>query len=161
MSQKVVLTDNQYRLFFAAFYNDIPMMNALKQIGWDVNVKDRTNRTPLQVAASEGNVEAVLRLLASGANLANIDARGSDALDDAIREKQAAIVELLIEKALLKEQCKSFENSLFSKGFSSTIGVFNRKFQDVQITLEDTPNKKNLFALLGAAIATNSSGNAS
>lgn len=80
----------------------------------------------------------------------NIDARGSDPLDDAIREKQSAVVELLIEKALLKDQCKTFENSLFSKGFSSTIGVFNRKFSDVQITLEDTPNKKNLFLLLGA-----------
>ncbi|TNV87990.1 hypothetical protein FGO68_gene6407 [Halteria grandinella] len=159
VSRKVVLTDNQYRLFFAAHYNDITMMKALKQLGWDVNIQDRTGRTPLQIAASQGNLEALVHLLASGANLKNIDARGNDALDDAIREKQPAIVNLLVEKALVKDQCKSFENNLFSKGFSSTLGVFNRKFSDVQITLDDTPNKKLLLTLLGAKVSTNTNDN--
>lgn len=45
------------------------MMDALEQIGWDVNIKERTLRTPLHVAAGEGNVEAVNRLLSAGAKM--------------------------------------------------------------------------------------------
>lgn len=149
-SKKVVLTDNQYRLFFAAFYNDLAMLNALKYLGWDVNIEDRTRRTPLQIASSQGNIDAVMILLGAGADITAKDARGNDALDDAIREGKTSIVDTLIDRVLVRDQCKTFENSLFSKGFSSAVGVFNRKFSDVEITLQDTKNKALLLSLLGA-----------
>lgn len=64
-----------------------------------------------------------------------MDARYHDALDDAIIAGSEIIKSALIERALVKNQCGSFEDSIFSKGFSSVIGIFNRKFADVEITL--------------------------
>jgi hypothetical protein len=47
--------DDQFRLFYAAFYNDILLMQRLNIMGWIVNAYDYDGRTALGVAASEGN----------------------------------------------------------------------------------------------------------
>jgi ankyrin repeat protein len=76
-----------------------------------VNVKDYDGRTPLGVASSQGNVEAVQYLLAHGANFSikdlrcprslffahaslTIHCRGNSAYDDAKREKRDAVVKI-------------------------------------------------------------------
>lgn len=69
--------------------------------------------------------------MASGADIKYVDARGNDALDDAIRANEPLIINTLIDKALVKNQCETFEDSIFSNGFSSALGIFNRKFEDV------------------------------
>ncbi|TNV73067.1 hypothetical protein FGO68_gene16737 [Halteria grandinella] len=151
-SQRVTLTDNEYRLFFASYYNDVNMMDALEYLGWNVNVQDRTKRTPLHIAAAQGSYDAVVRLLAAGANIKYVDARGNDALDDAIKAGDHKVMSYLIENALVRNQCTSFEDNIFSKGFSSALGIFNRKFEDVEITLQNSKNKTQLLTLIGANI---------
>ena len=91
-----------------------------------------------------------MHLLAAGADIQNRDARGFDALDDAIREGKPEVINVIIDKALVRDQCKYFENGIFQKGFSSTLGVFNRKFSDVEITVQETKNKTLLLSLIGA-----------
>ena len=33
----VTVTDDQFRLYYAAFYGDVKMMENLRLLGWDVN----------------------------------------------------------------------------------------------------------------------------
>ena len=56
---------------------------------------DRDGRTPLSIAASEGNLEVVKYLIRYKANLSIRDSRNNDALADARREKRASVVEFL------------------------------------------------------------------
>lgn len=63
------MTEDQYRLMYAAYYNDIKMMISLHVRGWKVNAYDYDGRTALNVAASEGNLEATRYLLMHGASL--------------------------------------------------------------------------------------------
>jgi ankyrin repeat protein len=47
------------------------------------------------LAASEGHIEAIKYLVAHGANINHKDARGNDALADAIRENRTEAIEYL------------------------------------------------------------------
>ena len=53
------LTENEYKLFFAAFRNDYRTIGALQSVGINYNVRDKEGRTALMVAAAEGNLESV------------------------------------------------------------------------------------------------------
>lgn len=61
----------------------------------NLNDYDYDGRTPLSVAASDGNIEAVKYLVRHGANLHHRDARGNSALDDARRYKHTDVIEFL------------------------------------------------------------------
>jgi glutaminase len=82
-------------LYYSAFKNDIKSLNILKLQGWRINAYDYDGRTALGIAASEGNLEAVRFLIENGASLDHRDARGNNALDDAIREKRTLTIEWL------------------------------------------------------------------
>jgi ankyrin repeat protein len=82
------VNDDCYRLLYAAFYNDVRMMKSLHIQGWKVNAYDYDGRTALGIAASEGNIESVKYLMNHGANIYHRDAKGFNALDDAIRENR-------------------------------------------------------------------------
>lgn len=47
------------------------------------------------VAASDGNIDSVKYLVIHGANMLHKDARGNNALDDAIRENRMPVIEYL------------------------------------------------------------------
>jgi len=53
------LTDDEYRLYYAAFKNDVKNMAILNIQGWKVNAWDYDGRTALGIAASDGCLEAV------------------------------------------------------------------------------------------------------
>ncbi len=81
------LTDDQYRIFYSAFYGDLNSLKILKAQGLlKVDITDKDGRSPLSVAASEGNLEVVQYLIRNKANYAIRDARNNDALSDAKRE---------------------------------------------------------------------------
>ena len=89
------LTDEDYRLFYAAFKGDVKEMQIMKIKGWKVNAYDYDGRTALGIAASEGNQSAVQFLVENGASLTHQDARGNNALADAVREKRTQVAEYL------------------------------------------------------------------
>ena len=93
------VTDDQYRLFYAAATGEVRQMKSLHLKGWVVNSYDYDGRTALGLAASEGHVEALNYLIAHGADLTHKDSRGNDALADALRENRTEAIEAL-KKAL-------------------------------------------------------------
>ncbi|TNV87876.1 hypothetical protein FGO68_gene16169 [Halteria grandinella] len=141
---------DQYRLFYAAYYGDVAMMNNLRMLGWDVNGQDYDGRTALGIAASEGHLEAVKYLIKKGADLSLRDQRGNDPLDDAIREGRDEVVEYLINEALVRNYCHEFEDGLLKNGISQVFGVFLKKFEDLDIAIESVKNKTSLIELLSS-----------
>ena len=57
--------------------------------------QDKDGRTPISIAASEGNIEAVKYMIKYEANMAIRDARNNDALSDARRESRTNVVSYL------------------------------------------------------------------
>jgi len=70
-------------------------MKALHIKGWKVNSYDYDGRTALSLAASEGHLAAVKYLMSHGADPFHKDARGNDALADAIRENRSDVIKYL------------------------------------------------------------------
>ncbi len=67
-------------------------MKALHLKGWKINSYDYDGRTALSLAASEGHLQAVKYLVVHGADPMHKDARGNDALADAIRENRSDVI---------------------------------------------------------------------
>jgi hypothetical protein len=95
----------------------------------------------LHLASSEGQLDAVKFLVENGANIHIKDSRGSDPLDDAIRENRTDVVNYFVSlfSSRGNSSCNSFENGFFKKGIQQSIGSFNRKFSDLQIYLRVAP----------------------
>ena len=91
----MTVSDDQYRLLYAAATNDIPLMKSLYLKGWKVNSYDYDGRTALSLAASEGHVDAIKYLLAHGADPSIKDSRGNNALADAKRENRTEAIQVL------------------------------------------------------------------
>ena len=132
---------DEFRLIYAAFYGDLFMLQALINIGIGLDGQDYDARSALHLASSEGKLEAVKFLVENGANIYIKDSRGSDPLDDAMRENRTHIVNYFVSilSSRGNSSCNSFENGFFNKGIQQSIGSFNRKFSDLQIYLRVAP----------------------
>ena len=64
-------------------------------INVNINGFDYDRRSALGIAASEGHLESVKYLVAHGADTKHVDARGNNALADAIREKRQDVISYL------------------------------------------------------------------
>ena len=70
----------------------------------DVSKADYDQRTPLHIAASEGNVEIVEYLLKSGASVHVRDRNDTTPLQDAIREGHLDVIDILIRYQYFKDK---------------------------------------------------------
>lgn len=91
----MTVSDDQFRLFYAAYHGNVLQIQTLHILGWKVNAYDYDGRTALGIAASEGHLETVKYLVSHGANISHRDIRGNDALGDAKREGRNEIVAYL------------------------------------------------------------------
>lgn len=108
------ITDNEYRIFYAALEGNVLILEKLILQGVKMNAYDYDGRTALNVAASEGNLRAVKYLVAHGANIRHRDNRNNDALSDAKRENHTEVVAYLSLvanfKGAIEEKKASFTN---------------------------------------------------
>ena len=75
-------------MLYAVYYGDLTTIRILQGLKVSILFSDFDNRTPLHIAASEGNLNIVQYLLYENANVLAIDLRGNDPRADAIREKK-------------------------------------------------------------------------
>lgn len=61
------------------------------------------------MASSEGHLDVVKYLISKGADVNIKDARGNDALADAIRENRTEVMDYLLNEALILVYCLNFE----------------------------------------------------
>ena len=80
----------------AASTGDLALLRMLHESGCDVRVGDYDGRTPLHLAAAEGQVVAVSFLLAAYAEVSSRDRWGFTAIDDAIRAEHLSVAKLLV-----------------------------------------------------------------
>ncbi len=84
-------------LIYGAY--DFDKARLLVEKGADINAHSTSGMTPLLIAVSvHGNTETVRYLLEKGADAKAVDARGSDALEDAAFKGDAEMIRLLLAK---------------------------------------------------------------
>ena len=93
------VTDDHFRMLYAAYYNDVRLMKSLLVSNGKnrMNSHDYLGRTALGLAASEGHIESVRYMVVHGANVLHKDSKGNMAIDDAIREKRTIVAQYLRE----------------------------------------------------------------
>lgn len=72
-------TTNQAKVYYACFYGDLQSIRVLRALGVNFDIIDYNGRTPLHIAAIEGNEDIVTFLVACGVSVLPVDNRGVDA----------------------------------------------------------------------------------
>lgn len=80
-------------------------------------------------------------MIERGADLNQKDARGNDALMDAIRENRThtiAYLRSVINDSLIKNYCSNYADGLLKKGVAYAFGIFHKKLEDLHITVRSS-----------------------
>jgi ankyrin repeat protein len=89
--------NNDYSLHHAADKGNLEEVRALVENGTDVNLKNRSNKTPLFFAARNGNLELVKYLIENHANVNVIDKDGEKPIFYAVQSGNLEVVKYLVE----------------------------------------------------------------
>lgn len=108
---KTHLEDAGIELCRAAATGDIPYIGRLVKYGVDPNVTDYGHRTPLHVAAAEGNPQATQLLVKEGADVLAKDRHGFTPLDEARVSEDQATIQLLESEVIKQQAAEGFEES--------------------------------------------------
>ncbi|MEM8984108.1 MAG: glutaminase A [Pseudomonadota bacterium] len=95
----VVATDQTYQAIYAASVGDTNELKRLVARGHDLNTADYDGRTPLHLAAAEGQIEVVRFLMRHKVHTEPKDRWGFRPIDDAKRHKRNAVIEELSRMA--------------------------------------------------------------
>ncbi len=90
--------DGTSALHWAAYRNDLDLVNRLLAAGADVNAKNDYGSTPLSEAAVVGNVQVLRKLLSAGADVESPNGDGMTALMIIARTSNIDAAKLLIGK---------------------------------------------------------------
>jgi glutaminase len=93
--QSESMSSQVMELIRSASHGDLDEILLLESEGVDPNIGDYDGRTPLHLAASEGQLEVVEHLIEKKVDLLPKDRWGNTPLDDANKTKHTAIVKLL------------------------------------------------------------------
>ncbi|TNV87799.1 hypothetical protein FGO68_gene10995 [Halteria grandinella] len=148
------LSQDQAKLYYACFFNDLSTVQTLRALKVNFDIKDHDGRTPLHVAAAEGNEGIVTLLIASGVNVQAVDNRGVDARIMAQKSGDTASYNLLnsvISGTIIKDNCKTFSNAIFKNGMAQAMGAYHKKFQDLLILINSTNNFVSRTTLINGA----------
>lgn len=88
----VVATDQTYQAIYAASVGDTNELKRLVARGHNLNSADYDGRTPLHLAAAEGQVDAVRFLVRHKVSTESKDRWGFSPIDDAKRHKRNAVI---------------------------------------------------------------------
>lgn len=140
---KQFLSISEARLFYACYFNSLHTVHVLWALGVDLDVKDFSGRTPLHVAASEGNTEIAAFLIGKGVSVTGVDSRGEDPRTGAFNSgnvEEYDLINSVISSQIVRENCKTFSNSIFKNGMGQAMGAYHKKFQDTLIKVNSTDN---------------------
>ena len=84
------------QLHSAARVGDVTKIESLLSLGFPVDSRDATNKTPLMIAAGKAKLQAVTFLIGKGASPSSEDNRGSNSLHFASQSGNTDIIELLL-----------------------------------------------------------------
>jgi hypothetical protein len=76
------------------------------------------------------------------------DQYGRNPLDEARREGRFEVVDFLVEHAVLYRTCSQFESGLLAMGYSSAVGSFVKKFEDLKIVQANLGWNRTLLDML-------------
>ena len=101
------MTDDDYRLYYAAFYNDVNTAAGLYKKGWR-STYDIDGRDPLHVAASMGSFEFVQFFAEHNSALMVLDSRGNYSVDDAedfVHLDSHLFLDAIVMDGFIKSNC--------------------------------------------------------
>lgn len=131
------LSDNDLRLYWAAFYDDVKTCQIMKYVGWHLEAEDIDRRTVIHVAAAQGSFEVVKYLVKEGCNIVTYDSRGHIPNDDADAVGHHLLVHEFLDgvvtDGVIKAGCETFMHGLIKNGISEAIGIFHKKFSDLYL----------------------------
>ncbi|KAL7542883.1 hypothetical protein ACHAWF_007271 [Thalassiosira exigua] len=115
-------------VFNACSKGDIPTLQLFRLSGLNFSFSDYDQRTPLMIAASEGNEEVVRLLLKAGADPTMKDRWGQTAVECANDGGHSACVELFVDKS----EREAEQPAVHPRKRASLMNVMREKYSSIQ-----------------------------